>query len=85
MHKDDAPMLKYICKRLKVGSVYVYDRFAVYYVTSKKDMQKIFAIFDKSPLNTSKHLNSLEFKKAFHLYFSFFFCLKIFCYMALNY
>jgi len=57
MHKDDAPMLKYICKRLKapeaaaaadggccaVGSVYVYDHFAIYHVTSKKDMQKIYA------------------------------------------
>jgi len=27
-------------------------------------------IFDKSPLNTSKHLNYLVFKKAFHLYFN---------------
>ena len=55
MPKDDAPMLKYICKRLKVGHVYVYDHFASYSVTSKNDLQ--FAIFDKSPLNTSKHLN----------------------------
>lgn len=61
-------MLKYVCKRLKIGHVYVYDQFASFYVSSKEDLQKICGIFDKSPLNTSKHLNYLDFKKAFHLY-----------------
>lgn len=37
---------------------------------SKNDLLKIFAIFDKSPLNTSKHLNYLMFKKAYQLYFN---------------
>lgn len=32
MHKDDAPMLKYVCTRLGVGKVYVYDHFAYYAV-----------------------------------------------------
>jgi hypothetical protein len=54
-----------ICERLRVGKVYVYGHFAIYIVTSQNDLSKIFAIFDKSPLNTSKHLNYLEFKKAF--------------------
>jgi hypothetical protein len=71
MHKDDASMLKYVCKRLKIGHVYVYDQFASFYVSSKEDLQKIYGIFDKSPLNTSKHLNYLDFKKAFHLYLLF--------------
>lgn len=70
MHKDDGPMLKYICERLKVGYVNERDHFASYSVTSKDDLLKIFDIFDKSPLNTSKHLNYLMFKKAYQLYFN---------------
>ncbi|SRR5258705_7719858 len=70
MHKDDAPMLKFISERLRVGKVYVYGHFAIYIVTSQNDLSKIFAIFDKSPLNTSKHLNYLEFKKGFCLYYN---------------
>ena len=52
-------MLKAICERLKIGNVNIGDRFASYSVTSKNDLLKIFSIFDKSPLNTSKNLNYL--------------------------
>ena len=38
-------------------------------MSSKDDLLKIFAIFDKAPLNTSKHLNYLMFKEAYQLYF----------------
>jgi len=70
MHKDDFPMLEAISKRLKIGCLHKGDHFASYYVTSKNDLRKIFEIFDKSPLNTSKHLNYLAFKKAYYLYFN---------------
>lgn len=72
MHKDDLPMLEAIFwpKGQKIGSIHKGDHFARYCVTSKNDLRKIFEIFDKSPLNTSKHLNYLAFKKAYYLYFN---------------
>jgi hypothetical protein len=68
---DDAPMLRYICERLEVGHVNENKdgRFVSYYVTSKNDLLKIFTIFDKYPLNTTKHLNYIVLKKAYQLSF----------------
>lgn len=70
IHKDDTPMLKYIAQRLKVGYVYTGYHFSSYIVTSKSDLQKIFSIFDKYLLNTSKNLNYLMLKKGYELYFN---------------
>jgi hypothetical protein len=68
MHKDDAPMLKVIALRLKVGRVNVGNHFVSFYVTSKDDIVSIIRIFDRFPLNTSKNLNYLMWKKGFELY-----------------
>jgi len=70
MHKDDTPMLKAVALRLKVGYVNIGDHFASYSVTSKEDLVKLFSIFDRFPLNTSKNLNYLMLKKGYQLYFN---------------
>lgn len=68
LHKDDAPMLKQIKNRLGLGTVRIYERFVSFEVTKQKEIEKIIEIFSQNPLNTSKHLNFLEFKKAYSLY-----------------
>jgi len=68
MHKDDGPMLKYIANRLGVGHVYVREHFANFSVKNQKDLLTIINIFDKYPLNTSKNLNYLLWKKGYKLY-----------------
>ena len=45
MHRDDAPMLKYIANRLGVGNVNVREDFADFSVTSKKDLLTIINLF----------------------------------------
>lgn len=68
MHKDETPMINYIAERLKVGSVHVKSRDVHYIVSSRSDLEKIFRIFGEYPLNTSKNLNYLMFKKGYNLY-----------------
>lgn len=65
--KDDSPMLNYICSKLKIGKVMERDHFTTYSVTSS-EINKIIEVFDKYPLNTSKHLNFLAFKEGYFLY-----------------
>lgn len=38
-------------------------------ITSKRELAIIIAIFSKYNLNTTKHLNFLDFEKAFLIYF----------------
>jgi len=61
-------LLKLICNKLKIGNVNVGDNFVNYYVSSKNDILELIKIFDKFPLNTSKHLNYLAFKEGYQLY-----------------
>ncbi len=69
LHKDDANLLNFIKKRLKISSnVWTGDHFCSLTVSSKDDIIKLIKIFDKYPLNTSKHLNYLNFKKGFEFY-----------------
>ena len=68
LHKDDAPMLKQIKDRLGLGTVRIFERFVSFEVSKQKEIEKIIEIFSQNPLNTSKHLNFLEFKKAYSLY-----------------
>lgn len=70
MHKNDAPMLEAVAFRLKVGSVNTGNHFTCYSVISKQDLLKIFSIFDRLPLNTSKNLNYLMLKKGYELYYN---------------
>ena len=63
-------MLKYIANKLGIGNVYVREHFANFSVNSKKDLLTIINIFDKYPLNTSKNLNYLLWKKGYELYYN---------------
>lgn len=70
LHIDDTEMLNFIQKRLGVGKVYTSGKLSRLRVTNQKDVKKILEIFSKYPLNTTKYLNYLDFKKAFELYVS---------------
>lgn len=45
-----------------------YRNTALYKIIRIKDIQVIIDIFESNPLNTTKHLNFLDFKKAYELY-----------------
>lgn len=70
LHEDDINSLYTIQARLGFGKVSTQgQRNAAYYrVVAQADIQKIIDIFTSSPLNTSKHLAFLSFKKAFEIY-----------------
>lgn len=70
LHKDDLPVLYFIQKRLGFGKVYVYGDTARITMTSKEDTEKIIQIFNSTQLNTTKHLNFLDWKKALDLYYN---------------
>ena len=70
LHKDEFPLLKYIAKRLGVGNLYVREKTAIYTISSKYDLLKVFSILDKQSLNTSKNLNYVLFRQAYDLYFN---------------
>ena len=70
LHKDDSNMLYMIKNRLRIGSICLSnDNKVIYYVIGKQDLLKIFNIFDKQALNTSKNLNYLAFKEAYYLWY----------------
>lgn len=68
LHKDDLDALNYIKSKLDVGYVYAYKDTQTFIVSNKEGINKLIYIFDKYPLNTSKYLDYLSFKKAFTLY-----------------
>lgn len=70
LHEDDQDMLNFIQRTLDIGKVYTYGKTSKFMVTKQKDMERIINIFSTYPLNTTKYLNFLDFKKAFELYTS---------------
>lgn len=62
-------MLEYIAQRLGVGKISFNKDTVNYTVIRKVDLLKIFSIFDKQPLNTSKNLNYMMFRQGYDLYF----------------
>lgn len=70
LHKDETPLLKYIAQRLGVGNLSVKENSVSFTVSSRGDLLHILSIFDKRPLNTSKNLNYIMFRKAYDLYFN---------------
>jgi hypothetical protein len=61
-------MLNFIQNELNLGKVYTRNNHSVLSVWKESEVEKIIAIFSSAPLNTSKQLNFLHFKKAFELY-----------------
>nr|YP_009945125.1 LAGLIDADG endonuclease [Monilinia laxa]QOE17489.1 LAGLIDADG endonuclease [Monilinia laxa]QYB19906.1 LAGLIDADG endonuclease [Monilinia laxa]QYB19991.1 LAGLIDADG endonuclease [Monilinia laxa]QYB20083.1 LAGLIDADG endonuclease [Monilinia laxa]QYB20234.1 LAGLIDADG endonuclease [Monilinia laxa] len=68
LHKDDLDALNYIKSKLDIGYVYAYKDTQTFIVSNKEGINKLIYIFDKYPLNTSKYLDYICFKKAFILY-----------------
>ena len=68
LHLDDIALLHHIQSKLGVGTVKTYRNTALYKIIRIKDIQVIIDIFESNPLNTTKHLNFLDFKKAYELY-----------------
>lgn len=68
LHVDDVNSLNFIRNSLGgVGNVTTEGSVAYYKVTSQKEIKLILEIFDKYPLNSSKHLDFIAFRRA--LYF----------------
>lgn len=70
LHVDDVNLLHFIHKSLGFGGVWIGKSVAVFKVESIKDIRKIIDIFTDRPLNTTKHLNFVDFPKAYELYTS---------------
>ena len=68
LHIDDIKVLHYIQSTLGVGKVYLNGSAAQFVVTNSKDLAVILDIFSRYPLNTTKLLNFLDFKKAYEIY-----------------
>jgi hypothetical protein len=70
LHKDDLELLKFIQKTLGIGRIFTYRSQSYFDVTKQEDVARIIDIFSNYPLNTHKHFNFLDFKKAYELYVS---------------
>lgn len=69
LHIDDIEVLKYIQTSLGCGSIQSHRNTKVFRISKLEDIEKIlFPIFDFFPLNTKKHLDYLDFKKAYFLF-----------------
>ena len=55
MHIDNLPLLKMIANRLKICKVRTWGKYAYFTVKSLDEIKVIIDIFDRFPLNTSKH------------------------------
>lgn len=71
LHVDDVNALNYIRNSLGgIGNVTTEGSVAYYKVTSQKEIKLIIEIFTKYPLNSSKHLDFIAFRRAYELYIS---------------
>jgi hypothetical protein len=70
LHKDDEGVLRYISSKLGIGKVRLYQNECIFNVAHKEEIKLLISIFDKYNFNTTKYLDYLDFKKAFHLYFN---------------
>jgi hypothetical protein len=68
MHVDDINGLLFIQETLQIGKISYHKDMAFFRVGRQEELKKIIDIFSNAPLNTSKQLNFLDFKKAFELY-----------------
>lgn len=70
LHKEDLEVLNFIQKTLGMGRIFTYRSQSYFDVTKQEDVARIIDIFSNYPLNTHKHFNFLDFKKAYELYVS---------------
>lgn len=69
LHLDDYNVLDYIQNIFKIGKVYISKNEATFVVVNPGEIETIIDIFDKNPMNSTKYLNFLSFKKGFKLYY----------------
>lgn len=68
LHLDDVDMLDFIQKTLGLGKVYKSGNSCRFIVSKQSEVKKILETFTQSPLNSSKALNFIAWRKAFELY-----------------
>jgi hypothetical protein len=70
LHIDDKGALDYINNTLGLGTVTISKTKAevVFLVRIQDEIRVLMELFSKYPLNSTKHLNFLDFSKAFQLY-----------------
>jgi len=84
LHVDDIEVINYIQNSLGIGKVYIKKNRVTakqvvgppwngggpqpFIVRNLDEIKIILDIFSKNPLNTTKHLNFLDFKRAYLLY-----------------
>lgn len=68
LHIDDEAVLNLIKNKLGIGGVRYYKNECIFNVTDRKGITLLISIFDKYNLNTTKHLDYLDFKQAFNFY-----------------
>lgn len=69
LHNDDIKVLEYIQTSLGCGSIKSDRNTKVFTLSKLEDIEKILIpIFYYFPLNTKKHLDYLDFKKAYFMY-----------------
>lgn len=69
LHIDDINVLKYIQTTLNCGTIKLDRNTYVLRISKLVDIANIlFPIFDLFPLNTKKHLDYLDFKKAYFMF-----------------
>lgn len=68
LHKDDIGAINHIYNSLGIGKVYIKKNRATFIVRSLDEIKIILEIFSQNPLNTTKHLNFLDFKRAYLIY-----------------
>lgn len=69
LHIDDRDVLEYICNRLQIGKIGIYEEsnVAKWVVSNKSDILKLIEILDMRSLNTSKYYDYFNWKEAFNL------------------
>lgn len=60
--------LAWLIKKLGLGKVSIWNNLAYFKVNKQEDIIILINIFDKFPLNTTKRLDYLDWKKALGLY-----------------
>lgn len=68
LHIDDLGVLTKIKDSLGIGKIYIKNNKVTYLVRNLPEIQLIINIFAQNPLNTIKHINFLDFQKAYLLY-----------------
>ena len=68
LHKDDKAALKFIQDQLGAGIILAERDCLVFYLQKAKDLENIlFPLLDSFPLNSTKYMDYLIFKKVYYI------------------